>query len=124
MLALSLLCIALPNYTEARSAMDELDVPSFTISNETVLTGDEPEFHQCKSFQAKYFASISARPEMAVYSYSEAWGYVIRTLYIIGDAVPIQSRSTMICWRPKDLDEIKFAVGVRGAATDLERKSP
>ncbi len=98
--------------------MSEWKGPSFVVGADKVLTGDEPEFANCRVAQARYLAGISAKTEAVVYARSPEWGYVMRVLY--ANIEQPDQKGTLICWRSEYLDETNMIVDVPGTADDLK----
>lgn len=100
--------------------MTKFEGPRFAVGTDNVLSGTEPEFAACKSFQAKYLSGIAAKTNAISYAYSSEWGYVLRVLYVNVDALHENAeRGTLVCWRQKGDDAVKFLVDVPGTAADL-----
>jgi hypothetical protein len=97
--------------------MSEPKGPSFAVGADTLLSGDEPEFVNCKAAQVRYLTQISAKAEAVVYAHSPEWGYVLRVLYT-NISQPAE-KGTLICWRSEHVDETNMMVDVEGTAADL-----
>ena len=123
LIAFGLTLTVLAGHCEAAGAkMEKLYGPSFSIEEDTILSGTEPEFSKCKLFQKKYLSGISAKAEVVVYAHSPKWGYVIRLVYVDLNAPPDKAeRGTLICWRPDQRDETNFLVDLVGTAADLRK---
>jgi len=102
--------------------MSELEGPSFAVGNDTILSGDEPEFAGCKALESEYLGGISAKAEAIVYARSSVWGYVMRVFYASKhDVQKHLETGTLICWCTPPSDKTNFLVDVAGTADDLKK---
>jgi hypothetical protein len=99
--------------------------PSFAIGDDSPLTGDEIGFAECKEFQRKYLAGISATIEQASFARNEQWGYVVRVIYSTrGELGGTRAGGTLICWSSERGAPVDFLVDVPGTAADLTPRHP
>lgn len=99
--------------------MKTIDIhePSFNVGNDILLSGNEIEFFEMKSFAAQHLADIGAQIKVECYTVNEKWGHIYRIVYV-STQPKSDLRGTLMLWKTHGSE--KFSISSSVPAVELD----